>query len=159
MPGKKKITKAKTAMPAAAVSIPNTDIDSSIRFARTHSIMISLLIVFFGILTVPYTIKKIKYSLYKKTEGVVVNIYYEQTSPSLTIADIRYEANGKTIIFRETLHRSVKKDDVIVFYTHRRTNDVSFEHPRLYIYLILLIVYFFIAFFCLYLVWYLHFFV
>jgi hypothetical protein len=149
MPAKKK--------PTAATL--KTDIDHSIRFARTHIIMVSLLLVFFGVLTVPYTIKKIKYSLYKKTEGTVVNIYYTQSNPSLTIADIQYESGGKTIIFRETLHKSVKKNDVVVFYTHRRTNDVSFDHPRLYIYLILLIVYFLILIYCVYLAWYLYFYV
>jgi hypothetical protein len=121
--------------------------------------MISLLVIFFGILTVPYTIRRSSTFLYKKTEWVVVNIYYEHTNSSLTIADIRYESNGKTIIFSETLQKSVKKNDVIVFYTHSRTNDMTFDNPRLYVYMILIIVYFLIAILCLYFVWYLNFYV
>jgi len=128
-----------------------------VEFARIHIIMLFLLVLFFGILIVPYCVRKIQKLHYKRTEAVVKNVVFQGSDPLLAIVDIEYTSRDRKYVAREILHQSLAVNDTVVIYVdHYSPDRIAFTRPDGVAWIILLSIYCLLVIYCIYLLW--HFF-
>lgn len=123
----------------------NTD---SIEFARYHSLMMLTLLVFFGILIIPFDLKKIKQANYTEVNATVKHVYYSQ--PDLSYIQIEVEIDEKKFKFKELVAQKIQKNDMIVVYINGNKDTLLLQRPNTYIYMFLLIAYIIIIIFSIY---------
>lgn len=117
-----------------------------LEYAKYHTIMVMLLVVFLGILILPLFFKQIQYSQYKKAEGIVKSVFYSQEVPSISFVDISYKIGDDEYNVKETLKQKLQINDHIIIYIDPDTKHVRFYKPNIFIYITLLIVYLLIFF-------------
>lgn len=127
---------------------------SKIGFARHHSIMMMLVVIFFGILV--YRGSRGKMRPMKKMEGTVVEIIHSQSNPPLSYVKIEYTLNHKKIKIDETLPSLVAKNDVIIFYMTASGKAVFSPPFPTWVYWVMVIIYLILLLMSIILVVYFH---
>lgn len=121
-----------------------------LEYAQQHTIMLLLLLLFFGVLIVPRFYGQIQQSRHKKTDGVVKTIYYSQYSPAISFVEIVYTLDKKEYNVKELLNQPMKVGDHVEIYVSKNHKEIQFEKPAVVIPSLLLTIYFVILFICLY---------
>lgn len=121
-----------------------------LEYAQQHTLMLLLLLLFFGVLIVPRFYGQILQSRHKKTDGVVKTIYFSQLTPSLSFAEIVYTVNKKEYSVKELLNQPVKVGDHVEIYVSKDKKEIHFEKPPVVVPSLLLAAYAVILLLCLY---------
>lgn len=121
-----------------------------LEYAQQHTIMLLLLLLFFGVLIVPRFYKQIAQSRLKKTDGVVKTIYFSQMTPVLSFVEITYNIDKKEYSIKEPLNQHVKVGDHVEIYVSKDKKEIQFEKPPMVIPSLLLAAYVIILLLCLY---------
>jgi len=121
-----------------------------LEYAQQHTLMLSLLLLFFGVLIVPRFYGQVQQSRHKKMDGVVKTIYFSQMSPTLSFVEITYTADKKEYSVKELLNQHVKVGDHVEIYVSNDKKEIQFQNPPMVIPSILLAAYFVILSICLY---------
>lgn len=120
-----------------------------LEYAQQHTIMLLLLLLFFGILIVPRFYEQIQFASHKKTDGVITTIYYSQYAPVLSFVEITYKKDHKDISIKELLHQHVQTGDPIEIYLGEN-NTIHFQKPSIVVAFLFLSAYFIVLALCLY---------
>lgn len=121
-----------------------------LEYAQQHSIMLLLLLLFFGVLVVPRFYKHVEYPQLQKTNGVIKTIYYSQYAPLISFVEITYKLGGKEYTVREILHQHVQVGDHVDIFVGKDKKTIQFKQPPLLISLLILLSYFIIISLCVY---------
>lgn len=121
-----------------------------VEYAQQHSIMLLLLLLFFGVLVVPRFYEQIRHSQFQKTEGIVKTIYYSQYAPLISFVEITYKLGDKEYSVKEMLHQHVQVGDHIDVYVGKDKRSVQFKQPSLLMSSLILSSYFIIMSLCVY---------
>lgn len=121
-----------------------------LEYAQQHTIMLLLLLLFFGVLVVPRFYEQFQYSRYKKMDGMIKTIYYSQYSPMLSFVEIVYTINQKEYSIKETLPQHVQVGDHIEIFIGNGKRKVQFQKPNVVLPSVLLLSYFVVLFLCVY---------
>lgn len=119
-----------------------------LEFAQQHTIMLLLLLLFFGVLIVPRFYEQIQQARYEKVDGMVKTIYYSQYSPVLSFVEITYTINDKEYSVKETLNQHVQVSDHIQIFVGSDKKKIQFQQPHVVVPSLLLIFYFVVLFWC-----------
>lgn len=117
-------------------------------YAQQHTIMLMIVLVFFGILIVPRLYKQTK--RHAKINGVVRTIYFAKDAPATSFVEITYKVRGKEYTSRELLEQKIQVGDHVEIYVDDSTNAIRFENPATTQSVLLLIAYAGVLAFCLY---------
>lgn len=120
-----------------------------LEYAQQHTIMLLLLLLFFGVLIVPRFYEQVLQSQYDKSEGVVKTIYFSQYTPIVSFVEITYKVNEKEYSVKELLNQHVQVGDHLEIYVGKDKKAIQFNKPSMAIPASLLIAYFIILFLCL----------
>lgn len=120
-----------------------------LEYAQQHTIMLLLLLLFFGILIVPRFYEQIQFASHKKTDGVIKTIYYSQYAPVLSFVEITYKKGDKDVSVKELLHQHVQTGDPIEIYLGEN-NTIHFQKPSIVVASLFLSAYFIVLALCLY---------
>lgn len=120
-----------------------------LEYAQQHTLMLLLLLLFFGVLVVPRFYKQIQYTQYKKVDGIVKTIYYSQYNPILSFVEISYKIEDKEYSVKETLQQHVQVGDHVELYVNNKDKkSVQFQKPVFYVSFLLLLSYSIIFLLC-----------
>lgn len=126
-----------------------------LEYARQHTVMLLLLILFFGVLVVPRFYEQVSQAQYNKVDGIVKTIYFSQFTPVLSFVEITYTVNNKEYNVRELVHQHLKVGDhVEIFVGKNNKQSIKFQKPSMVVSSILLASYFLILLLCIYKVYY-----
>lgn len=128
----------------------DTMVPECVNYAQQHTIMLLLLLLFFGILIVPRFYEQIQLATLSKSDGLIKTVYYSQYAPMLSFVEITYDNNGKEVSTKELLHQNVKVGDPIEIYVGGKHNTISFQKPSLVMASLFLGAYFIVLFLCMY---------
>lgn len=123
----------------------------SVDFACYHSLMILILLIFFGILILPCYLKKINHGSYREVDATVIHVYYNQ--PDLSYVQLEIESDGTKKKFKELVAQKINKNDILAVYIDKKKNEILLQRPNQIIYIVLLIAYILIFLFTIYTVY------
>ena len=119
---------------------------SILEYARCHSMMMFMMLVFFGILIIPFCISKMRQSMAYSTEATISQVFYSQSNPNISLVSLRYmDRHGVEHVIRETLDKIVKVNDTLTIYiiaTGDKDEYVFFHTPCCFIYYLLLLLFY-----------------
>jgi hypothetical protein len=121
-----------------------------LEYAQQHTIMLLLLLLFFGVLIVPRFYEQVLQSQYNKNEGVVKTIYFSQYTPVVSFVEIVYNVDEKEYSVKELLNQHVQVGDHLEIYVGKDKKSIQFQKPSMAVPASLLVVYFIILVLCLY---------
>ena len=121
-----------------------------LEYAQQHTIMLLLLLLFFGVLIVPRFYEQVKQSQYTKTDGLIKTIYFSQYTPESSFVEITYTINNKEYSAKELLNQHIKVGDHIEIYVGKDKKSIQFHRPSIIVSSLLLTTYFAILVFCFY---------
>lgn len=121
-----------------------------LEYAQQHSIMLLLLLLFFGVLVVPRFYEQAKNSRLQKTEGIVKTIYYSQYAPIISFVEITYKIGEKEYSVKDILHQHVQVGDHVDVFVGANKKSIQFKQSSLLVSLIILSSYFIIILLCVY---------
>lgn len=121
-----------------------------LEYARQHTVMLLLLLLFFGVLIVPRFYEQMKHFKTKKTDGIVKTIYYSQYTPIISFVEITYTIDNKEYSVKELINQHIKVGDHVEIFVGKDKTDIQYHKPSVIIPSILLATYFLILFLCVY---------
>lgn len=129
-----------------------TDINAQCTdYARYHSVMILMMVIFFGSLIVPHCMEKIKIAGYHETSAKVEDVY--STDPKISYIGLSYVKNGKKMFWHESVRQQLTKGDHVQIFISDNGEKVVFESPSRLYYTMILFLYVIIFVLCLGLFW------
>lgn len=123
-----------------------------LEYAQQHTIMLLMLLLFFGVLIVPRFFAQVRHLRHKKMDGVIKTVYFSQSNPTLSFVEVVYQENKKEYIVKELLYQHLRVGDHVELYVSQDKKEILFEKPRLIIPSLLLVAYAIIFSLCLYMV-------
>ena len=123
-----------------------------LEYAQQHTIMLLMLLLFFGVLIVPRFFAQVRHLRHKKMDGVIKTVYFSQSNPTLSFVEVAYQENKKEYIVKELLYQHLRVGDHVELYVSQDKKEILFEKPRLIIPSLLLVAYAIIFSLCLYMV-------
>jgi len=121
-----------------------------LEYAQQHTIMLLLLLLFFGVLIVPRFYEQVLQSQYDKNEGVIKTIYFSQYTPVVSFVEIVYKVDEKEYSVKELLNQHLQMGDHVEIYVGKDKKTIQFQKPSMAVPASLLVVYAIILFMCLY---------
>lgn len=118
-------------------------------YAQQHTIMLMIVLVFFGVLVVPRLYKQTR--RHTQINGVVKTIYFSKDAPATSFVEITYTVKGKEYTSRELLEQRIQVGDHIEIYVGEDSpRTVQFEPPSFTQAVLLLAAYAVVLAFCAY---------
>ena len=142
-----KETKNRKSKKEVLTSPPGADI-SIVEYARCHSMMMLMMLIFFGVLIIPFCISKMRESMADSYDATVIQIFYSMSNPDVSLVSLRYtDKNDTTHIIRETIDKLVKVNDTLTIYVIPtkvidKSSYVFFHTPCHFIYYFLLLLFY-----------------
>lgn len=121
-----------------------------LEYAQQHTIMLLLLLLFFGVLIVPRFYEQIKQSQYIQTDGMVKTIYFSQYAPETSFVEITYTIKNKEYSAKELINQHIKVGDHVEIFVGKDHKSIQFHKPSIVISSVLLTTYLIILVLCLY---------
>lgn len=121
-----------------------------LEYAQQHTIMLLMLLLFFGVLIVPRFYAQVLQSRFEKTEGVVRTVYFSQSEPTLSFVEITYQAGKKDYNAKELLQQHIKVGDHVDLYVGSDKKEILFVKPSPVVPSLLLVAYLIILSLCVY---------
>jgi hypothetical protein len=121
-----------------------------LEYAQQHTLMLSLLLLFFGVLIVPRFYAQVQQSRHQKMDGEVKTIYFSQMSPTLSYVEITYIVGKNEYSVKELLNQHVKVGDHVEIHVSDDKKEIQFEKSSMIIPSLLLVAYVIILLLCLY---------
>lgn len=124
-------------------------------YAKQHSIMLFLVVIFFGVLIIPYFYKHVQQTTYQETDGLVKTIYYSQHNPSLSFVEITYTVGNTEHSIHQILNQHIQVGDHVGLFISptKKEGDqvVLFQKPSsLHVPIAFMSAYAFMVFLCIY---------
>ena len=118
-------------------------------YAQQHTIMLMIVLVFFGVLVVPRLYKQTR--RHTQINGVVKTIYFSKDAPATSFVEITYTVRGKEYTSRERLEQRIQVGDHIEIYVGEdNPRTIQFEPPSYTQSVLLLAAYTLVLAFCAY---------
>ena len=142
-----KETKNRKSNKEILASPPGADI-SIVEYARCHSMMMLMMLIFFGVLIIPFCISKMRESTADSYDATVIQIFYSMSHPDMSLVSLRYtDKNDTTHVIRETIDKLVKVNDSLTIYViptkvADKSSYVFFHTPCHFIYYFLLLLFY-----------------
>jgi len=117
-----------------------------IEYARCHSMMMFMMLIFFGILIIPFCISKMRESMAYSADATILQVFYSQSNPNISLVSLRYtDKHGVEHTIRETLDQIVKVNDSLTLYVipvGKKDDYVFFHTPCCFTYYLLLLLFY-----------------
>lgn len=121
-----------------------------LEYAQQHTIMLLMLLLFFGVLSVPRFYEQVRQSRHEKIEGVVRTVYFSQSDPILSFVEITYQVDKKDYNAKELLHQHIRVGDHVDIYVGTDRKEILFMKPNPILPSMLLVAYAIILSLCVY---------
>lgn len=121
-----------------------------LEYAQQHTIMLLMLLLFFGVLIVPRFYAQVLQSRFEKIDGVIRTVYFSQSNPTLSFVEITYQVGKKDYNAKELLQQHIKVNDNVDLYVGPDKKEVLFVKPNPIIPSLLLASYLIILSMCVY---------
>lgn len=132
------------------MSVRSKEDPDCLEYAQQHTIMLILLLLFFGVLVVPRFYDQVQYARFQKTDGIVKTIYYSQYAPMLSFVEITYNLDKKDYTIKEMINQHVQVGDHVELYVSKDRKSIQFQRQSLLVSSLFLLSYFIVLFFCFY---------